>query len=205
MNHQADWEEKAIKAAMHGDWNLATRLNKKILKVEPKNPTALNRLARSYWEKGNLVQAQKTYQRVLKHDPFNLIAAKNLKRLADQTKTSSKEASFRKVSGGTIFLEEPGRTRIVKLIKLASPEVLSGFDNGDEVLLVPKKHQICVTGLKSTHLGCIPDDLSHYLIRLINGGNQYQAFIKSVDRQNLEILIREIKRASKFRNQPSFS
>ena len=54
-------------------------------------------------------------------------------------------------------------------------------------------------------MGTIPDDLSLRLIKFIKGGNRYQAFVKAVDRQNLEIFIQEIFRSKRFRNLPSFS
>jgi hypothetical protein len=54
------------------------------------------------------------------------------------------------------------------------------------------------------YLGVIPEDLSQKLIRFINGGNQYQGFIKSVDRQKLEVFIKEVSRSKKFLTTPSF-
>lgn len=205
MENTALLEQKAIKAAMNGAWDQAIELNQKILKLEPENTAALNRLARAFWEKGNLESARKTYRQVLSIDSYNIIASKNLKRLADHQKTPSKKEIKKKTAEGAIFLEEPGKTKVVKLIRLASPEVLSTLDSADEVLLAPKTHAISVTSSDNTYLGTVPDDLSHRLLRLIKGGNQYQAFVKAVDRQNLEIFIREIKRAPKFHSIPSFT
>lgn len=205
MENTALLEQQAIKAAMRGVWDQAIELNQKILKLEPKNTAALNRLARAFWEKGNLALAKKTYRQVLLIDRYNIIASKNLKRLADQEKILPKKGERKKTVEGVVFLEEPGKTKVVKLIRLASPKVLSELDSGDEVLLVPKKHTISITGTDGIHLGAIPDDLSHRLLRFIKGGNQYQVFVKAVDRQNLEIFIREIKRAPKFHNLSSFT
>lgn len=195
---------------MQGAWDQAVKLNQKILKLEPKNTAALNRLARAFWEKGNLASARKIYRQVLSIDRYNPIASKNLKRLADQKKAPPQKVAKKKAEGalnaqGTIFLEEPGKTKIVKLVRLASPAVLSGLDSTDKVLLAPKKHTISVTSPDGTYLGTMPDDLSHRLLRFIKGGNQYQAFVKAVDRQHLEIFIRETKRAAKFAHSPSFS
>lgn len=205
MDNSALLEQQAIKAAMKGAWDQALELNQKILKLEPKNTAALNRLARAFWEKGNLDSARKSYRQVLSIDRYNTIASKNLTRLADQPKAQPKREMEKKTAEEAVFLEEPGKTKVVKLVRLASPEVLSEFDSADEVLLSPKKHAISVTSPNGTYLGTIPDDLSHRLLRLIKGGNQYQAFLKAVDRQNLEIFIRETKRALKFHNFPSFT
>lgn len=205
MEDSALLEQQAIKAAMKGAWDQAIELNQKILKQQPNNIAALNRLARAFWEKGNLASARKSYRQVLSIDRYNIIASKNLKRLADQEKTPIKKEIKKKTAERAVFLEEPGKTKVVKLVRLASPEVLSELDSADEVLLTPKQHTISATDLDGTYLGTIPDDLSHRLLRLIKGGNRYQAFVKAVDRQNLEIFIRETKRASRFRNLPSFT
>lgn len=205
MEETVQLEQQAIKAAMKGAWDQAIELNRKILKLEPENTAALNRLARAFWEKGNLASSKKHYRKVLSIDRYNTIASKNLKRLADQKIAKPKKEAQKKTTEGAVFLEEPGKTKVVKLVRLTSPNVLSELDSGDEVLLAPKTHAISVTSADKTYLGKIPDDLSHRLLRLIKGGNQYQAFVKAVDRQNLEIFIREIKRAPKYHNFPSFT
>jgi tetratricopeptide (TPR) repeat protein len=205
MEETALLEKQAVQAAMKGAWDQAIELNQKILKLEPKNTAALNRLGRAFWEKGNLASAQKSYRQVLTFDRYNTIASKSLKRLADQEKTQPKKTVVKKTTRGTIFLEEPGKTKVVKLVRLASPEVLANLDSADEVLLVPKRHAISVTDTEKTYLGTIPDDLSHRLLHFIKGGNEYEAFVKTVDRQKLEIFIQETKRAAKFLNLPSFT
>jgi len=198
-------ERQAIKAAMVGAWDQAIELNQKILKIDPQNIPALNRLGRALAEKGCLQLAQKTYRRVLSIDRYNLIAKRNLKRLADQKKTKETAPPVKTSTPGAVFIEEPGKTKTVKLVRLATPAVLSRLNSADEVCLIPKKHTISVTHSDGTYLGALPDDLSHRLLRFIRGGNQYQAFVKTVDRQTLEIFIRETKRASRFRNTPSFT
>jgi tetratricopeptide (TPR) repeat protein len=200
MENSDFWEKEAIKASFKGAWDQAIELNQRILKHEPKNVSALNRLGQAFWKKGDFASAKKAYQQALAIDRYNNIASKNLKRLADQKKSGPKKGALQEA----VFLEEPGKTKIVKLARLASPDVLSGLDSGDQVLLAPKKHAISITTPEGAYLGILPDDLSHHLLFFIKGGNQYQALVKSVDRQSLEIFIRETKRAAKFANQPSF-
>lgn len=197
-------EKKAIKAAMKGAWDQAIEFNQKILKLEPTNAAAFNRLGRAYGEKGHLADAKKSFDRVLKIDPYNTIAIKNLQRLADQSKTSTKKTPNPPKNNGVLFLEEPGKTKIVKLVRLADPKVLAHLDSADEVFLVPKQHTISVADIEKTYLGAIPDDLSHRLLPFMKGGNEYEACVKTVDRQSLEIFIKETKRVPKFLNRPSF-
>ena len=197
-----DLEKQAVQAAIKGSWEQAVDLNRQLIKENPKNIAALNRLARAYWELGKISQAQKTYRKVLTFDPYNSIATKNLQRLVKKRKKSKqKKIDY----PSNLFLEEPGKTKTIKLIRLASAEVLSELSNGQPVKLEPKKRAISVTTEDKVYLGTIPDDLSLRLIIFIKGGNRYQDFIKAIDRQNLEIFVREVFRSKRFRNLPSFS
>ncbi len=198
-------EEQAIKATLDQNWAKAIEINQKILKESPKNIPALNRLSRAYWETGKISQAIKTYKKVLNFDRLNPIANKNLKRLTKAGQAKNKK-KIRKpfVPSGKIFLEEPGKTKIVKLVRLAPPSILAQLNNADPLSLVVKKRTISVLSETGNYLGTIPEDLSLRLIRFIKGGNQYEAFVKNVDHQKLEIFIREVFRAKKFLNTPSF-
>lgn len=195
-------EKKAIEAAVRGAWQKAIDLNSKILKKNAKNIPALNRLARAYWETGNLASTKKIYQKVLKFDQYNPIATKNLKRLANRGKNSS--AKSKKLLSPEVFLEEPRKTKLVQVIRLTSPQRLAEIDNGDEVFLVLRKRFITVANQNGVHLGSLPEDLSQKLTPLIRSGNRYKAFVKNAEYNKLEILIREISRSQRFKNLPSF-
>ncbi|MAG59326.1 hypothetical protein CMO96_00865, partial [Candidatus Woesebacteria bacterium] len=73
--------QRAIEKALHGDWKEAVVLNEQILKDNPGNKEALNRLARAYLELGKLRKATTYYKKVLTIDPYNGIAKKSLDRL----------------------------------------------------------------------------------------------------------------------------
>ena len=122
-----DLEKQAVQAAIKGSWQQAVDLNRQLIKENPKNIAALNRLARAYWELGKISQAQKTYRKVLTLDPYNSIANKNLQRIVQKRKKLKKK----KIDyPSNLFLEEPGKTKTIKLIRLASIEVLSELSNG---------------------------------------------------------------------------
>lgn len=195
-------EKQAIKASLDCQWPDAIKLNRIILKVNPRSVSTLNRLARAYWENGEIVQAKKTYELVLSIDQYEPIATKNLKRLAGLK--DGQNNHHRRITNRNLFLEEPGKTKVVKLIRLASPKVLANFSSGDQVNLVPKRRLISITDPSGIHLGCIPEDLSQRLLTLTKGGNQYTAVIKAIDQRCLEVFIREVKRGVRFKNQPSF-
>jgi tetratricopeptide (TPR) repeat protein len=205
MKNTASLETQAVNAALKGAWDQAILLNQKIIKLEKDNSAALNRLAYAFWKNNDLNAAKKTYHQVLAIDAHNTIATKNLNRLTTQKKKATNNQKGQAPTGIDIFLEEPGKTRLVKLVRLASESVLANLDCAEEVLLKAKKHQIHVNNQGGIRLGSLPDDLAHRLQPLIAGGNQYQAFIKSADRHQLEIIIKEVKKAPKFKDYPSFS
>lgn len=195
-------------AALSSRWDEALTLNQQIIATEPENVDALNRMARAYFELGDINLSKKFYQKSLKVDPYNQIAYKFLKRIETCTKKGAKPENHAMQSNpqliSDLFIEEPGRTKLVNLLKVAEPQKLSMLSAGCLVKLATKNRGISVTDLQGEYLGVIPDDLSHTLLRLIKGGNKYQALIKTIKPNGLTILIREIHRSSRFHNQPSF-
>lgn len=200
-------EELAIRAAINQNWEKAIEINKKIIKENKKNIVALNRLAHAYYQTGEVKKANETYKQVLEIDNFNPIANKNIKRLnkAKRIKPNNKKRSNNFYNSGSMFLEEPGKTKLVSLVRLAQPSILAQTNPAQPVILEPKKRTISIIDENETYLGTIPEDLSLKLIKFIKGGNQYQAFVKNVDHQKLEIFIKETIRGKKFTNDPSFT
>lgn len=196
---------QAINAALNNNWQEAIRINLKILTENPKDVEALNRLGRTYKETGKVELAQKTYRKVLKIDRFNPIAIKNLKLLETFPKSFKKTPSSNNDSyHPQIFLEEPGKTKVVNLINLAPASTLLTLSCGDQANLLIKRRAITVIDSNRIYLGALPDDISAKLINLIKGGNRYEAFIKTVAKKSLSVFIREVYRAPRFKNQPTF-
>lgn len=209
MDHQASLSpnlaQLAIEAALDSKWEEALKLNKQIIKVDPQNIDALNRQAKAYMElgKGNL--AKKCYSEVLKVDPYNPIASKNLKIVK-----AFKSNGYVPIANGhvklspSLFLQEPGKTKIVNLLKVAEPQKLSMAYCGMKVEMVVKNRKITILDANGAYLGVLPDDISHHILRLLKGGNKYELFIKSIRVNGLAVLIREVFRSKRFKNQPSF-
>lgn len=199
--------QQAIDAALDSRWDEALKINKKIIKLDPQNVDALNRQAKAYLELGKTNLAKKYYSESLKFDPYNPIAIKNLKIIK-----SFKSKGQVYVSNGhdhtrlspSLFLQEPGKTKIVNLLKVAEPQKLSQAFCGMRVGMVIKNRKITIVDTNGNYLGVLPDDISHLLLRLFKGGNKYDLFIKSVRVNSLSIIIKEIFRSKRFKNQPSF-
>lgn len=198
--------QQAITAALLSDWDEALRLNQLILDVDPKNTDALNRIARAYFELGNLIESKKHFENALIQDPYNQIAAKFLKRIETFSKKGIKvpHSTCPMLIDSDLFIEEPGKTKLVTLLKVAEPQKLSLLSAGVMVNLVLKNRGVSVTDQDGDYLGVLPDDTAHQLIRLIKGGNKYQALIKTIKTNSLSLLVREVYRSARFRNQPSF-
>lgn len=210
----SDLSQQAILAALSANWAEALKLNQQLVDLNPKDIDALNRLARAYFELGDYPQSKKHYEMALSLDPYNQIASKFIKRI--ETCSKRKGVKITQNQGTTdthgqtyqidydLFIEEPGKTKVVTLLKVAEPQKLSLLAPGSVVLLTTKNRGIAVTDPNGEYLGVLPDDIAHHLVRLIKGGNKYQAFIKAIKINSLVILVREVFRSTRFRNQPSF-
>ncbi|MBI2020244.1 hypothetical protein HYS94_02380 [Candidatus Daviesbacteria bacterium] len=197
--------DQAIQAAIEARWTDALKINRQILKIDPTNVDGLNRFARAYMELGKFNLAKKYYAEALKFDPYNPIAAKNLK-IIKSFKHNGRPHKFNgqdKVSP-SLFLQEPGKTKVVSLLKVAEPKMLSKAFCGMKVALVVKNRKVIIVDHDDNYFGVLPDDICHHLIRLIKGGNKYELFIKSIRINALSVLIKEIYRSKRFKNQPSF-
>ena len=200
--------EQAIDAALNSNWDVALKINKQIIKEVPQNVDALNRQARVYLELGKSNLAKKYYSEALKFDPYNPIAIKNLKIIksfkSNGVGTSPSTYVGHAKLSASLFLQEPGKTKIVSLLKVAEPQKLSKAFCGMKVEMVIKNRKITIVDMDGNYLGVLPDDTSHLMLRLTKGGNKYDLFIKAIRVNALSVLIKEVLRSKRFKNQPSF-
>ena len=195
--------DDAIGAALVQDWKKAISINTAILKSDKADIDAYCRLGFAYLKSGQFLAAKRTYQKVLGLDQYNQIATKNLKKLASLKKKDIEDI-FCTTLSPMIFLEEPGKTKIVECVHVAPSNVLSTLSAGQEITLKVKPHGVDVRQ-NNTYIAALPDDISFKLGRMIAGGNTYQAIIKSVDKKSVKVLLRELTRGKKFAKQPSFT
>src|ERR671927_419072 len=74
--------EKAIALAMQNRWPEAADVNRKIIELYPNDADAYNRLGKALLEMGKYKDALTTYKKAIELDPNNIIAKKNVERLA---------------------------------------------------------------------------------------------------------------------------
>ena len=194
----ASLKSQAIQTALVGDWHNAVTLNQSILLEEPNDIDTLNRLAFAFLSLGNTKDAKDLYEKVLMLDMKNPIAIRNLKRLNENTIKISHTPL------NNLFIEEPGKTKVMELINIADKKVIAYLRSGEMIDLRIKRNRIFALNTENQFVGMLPDDICQRLIKFINAGNEYEAYIRTVDSNRVSIFIRETKRVKKFRDQPSF-
>lgn len=196
-----DLAQQAVQHALNGNWHEAAALNKQIVKDNKNDTEALNRLAKAYFQLGKTKKAISISKKVLKIDPFNSIATKCI----DKWKTTDKKNIKLDKASARLFIEEPGKTKIVSLINLGAPKLRSSLDCGEEVNLNISGHKISVTTSDGKYLGKLPDDVGVKLKKLITLGNEYKVLVKTLDTNEVKVIIREIKTSPMLTNTPSFT
>jgi tetratricopeptide (TPR) repeat protein len=184
--------EQAIAAATAADWEAAADLNKRILDLGA-DSAAENRLAKSYWEMGELATARDHYQAALALDPTNRVAERNINRLrmllaeAGKKTVPAQKGSKAPVS---IFVEETGKTGFAHLVDLADPKRLAQVNPGDSVELSPDGPRLAAAS-NGVHIGYVEPRVAARLLKLIAEGNKYTAGVTSLGEQDVRIIVRE--------------
>jgi len=184
--------EQAIAAATSAEWEQAAELNKRILELGP-DSEAENRLARAFWEMGELSTAREHYQAALALDPTNRIAERNIGRLrmlmaeAGKKTVAAQKGSKAPVS---IFVEETGKTGFAHLIDLVDPKQLAQVNPGDAVELSPDGPRLEAKS-NGKHIGYVEPRVAARLLKLIADGSKYAAGVTSIGERDVRIIIRE--------------
>ncbi|KKS96675.1 MAG: hypothetical protein UV73_C0009G0026 [Candidatus Gottesmanbacteria bacterium GW2011_GWA2_43_14] len=194
----------AISAALAQNWDLAIEINRNLLKDNKDDLETQCRLAYAYLQTGEFDKARKLYKKILSIDRYHSVAQKNYTKIASMSNGRGKTACSERVSP-SLFIEEPGKTKVIQLINLAPFKILSNLSIGDTVQLFPKKHAIEVRGPDKTYYGAMPDDITFRLLRFIDAGNTYLVCIKNIQKNFVSVFIREMSRGKKLKHQSSFS
>jgi tetratricopeptide (TPR) repeat protein len=199
--------EQAIETAISGNWRKALSLNKKIIYENSNDLSAYLRLGFAYLQLGNLSSSRKAYLRAIKIQPGNQIALNNLERIRILKKKDQNTIKKQKESlclDPILFLNIPGRTKVVSLINLGQISILAKLKVGLRVYLKIKKRRIETRNQNNEYIGALPDDISKRLILFIKAKAQYIAYIKEVSKKNVDVFIKEEKKGRKFKRFISF-
>ena len=193
---------QAIQTALQGNWQEAVAMNKSLIADNPEDINALNRLGLAYTILGKLKEAKTTYQKVIRIDPLNPIALRNLKKIKE--KKFSETAKLSNSCINNKFLEEPGKTKVVELVNIAQPEIVESLRTGQSLELSIKRLKIFA--LENTqYVGVLPDDIARRLIKFMKNGCKYEAYVKSSTQHKVTVFIKEVKKTTRYKDQPSFT
>jgi len=185
--------EQAIAQATAARWADAADTNRRILSLGP-DAEAENRLAKAFWELGELASAREHYQTALALDPTNRIAERNIDRLkillveAGERTVPAIEGSKAPVS---IFVEETGKTGFAFLTDLADYRKLAQVNPGDAVELTPEDNRLIAIS-NGVRIGVVEPRVAARLLKLVADGNKYSAGVTSLGDKDVRIIIREI-------------
>lgn len=184
----------AIGHATRGDWEAAVQANRELLELGP-DTDAYNRLGKALAELGRHAEALEAYEQALARDATNRIAERNVERLrvlADRQPESADGSGDGKPdkAPAALFIEEMGKTGHARLINLAGADMLAPLSPGDQVVLTTVGDQL-VANVRDEEIGQVEPRVGSRLVKLMAGGNRYEAAITIISRDDVRIIIRE--------------
>ena len=198
MKKYATLVQEAIAAAKNQAWEKAVEINNEILSRSESDLGALNRLGLAYMHLKKPIKARQAFKAVLDRDKSNLIARKHLENLKNKSTAAAPLSN-------TYFIEEPGKTKITELHRLARKDILGKLRIGQTCKIVIKKNKyISIETEDGKYIGSLPDDLSYRLNKLMKRGNEYHCLIHSFSDHNCSVHLRASKTAPKNKHLQSF-
>jgi tetratricopeptide (TPR) repeat protein len=187
--------DAAIAHATRGEWEEAVTANRELLELGP-DIDAHNRLGKALAELGRHAEALEAYEQALERDATNRIAQRNIERLrvliAAKSPTGNGKGRPEKAPA-TLFIEEMGKTGRARLINLAAPRVLAPLSAGDAITLEGDGADL-VAYVGKTAIGSVEPRVASRLLKLIAGGNRYDAAITTIHEGGgeVQVMIREV-------------
>ena len=192
VRYKQQRSKEAIDLAMQGRWQEAVEVNQEIIEGFPKDIEASNRLGRAYMELGQLTEATEAYRRTVELDPYNAIANRNIRRIADMDQSEGEDVDNDQVAPHH-FIEEIGKSGTVVLYDLAPKEKRARMVAGDKVFLKVDGTSLLVENRREEYMGRVEPRTAQRLGRLIQGGNEYSATIVRSNAEMLSVIIRETR------------
>ena len=200
-----DLSRDAIALALEGEWERASEVNRALLELFENDVEAMNRLGKALMELGRYTEAKEVLGRVTELAPYNNIAKKNLGRLEHLEARPVSTIQGRKAGGAPrLFIEESGKSGTTLLRKSPTGQTAARVAPGDPATLAIEHEAINVYTLDGDYLGQVEPRLGTRLLRLMRGGNRYEAAVIGVSQQGISIIIREVYRHRTLQKVYSF-
>lgn len=197
--------DQAIKAAMQSRWEEAVELNRSIIELtKGSDSDAYNRLGRSLMALGRYGESREAYSNALRLDPTNQIARKNLAALENKLGDDGQApAAPREHVDPRLFVEETGKTGVL-LLQHPQRALLARMAPGERVYLRREANTLLAANAGGETLGQVEPRLAMRLIRMIDGGNQYDAAISQITADAARIIIKETYQSPGLAGRLSF-
>ncbi len=196
--------DQAIAAALESDWQRAVDLNKQILDASAEDVEARNRYGRALLELGRLDEARAAYLEVLKAYPHDPIALRQVARIAALGDDKHKPDATRSKTQTRLFIEDMGKTGILRLVNPAPLNVLARYSPGAEAELREQEGLLAVHARDGALLGFLEPKVGRRLIELIRAGNEYVVAIVTNDHVNPRVAVREVLQSPENAHRISF-
>ncbi len=200
-----DWSKEAISLALKGEWKRAAEVNQALLSLFADDVDAMNRLGKALMELDRFDQARQVLEQVLRKSPYNAIAKKNLARLT-QLEISPAAGKQLGNAGAAAqwFIAESGKSGVTILQRPAAAQLMASITPGEPASLVANRQALVVYVRNGEYLGQVEPRLARRLLRLIDGGNHYEAAVVGVNDWSISLVIRETYRHPSLHNIASF-
>ena len=194
---------EAIDLAMESRWAEAAALNRELVKINPDDIQAWNRLGKAALELGEKKKAQSAFTTSLQLDPSNSIAKKNLDRLATIPETKTRTVQGAPLTS-KMFIGDSGKSARVALTNSIPPSERALISPGTQLTLQAQGGGLAVTTVDGLLLGMLPAKVGRRLVGLIAGGNEYQAAVAGTAADAIMIMIVETYQHPSQRSKTSF-
>jgi tetratricopeptide (TPR) repeat protein len=178
--------EQAIKLAVSNRWDEAAAANREFLRMFGEDADALNRLGKALSEIGQVREARAAYSRALELDPTNMIAKRNLDRLAS---VEAVGGPARSQLDTRFFLQESGKAAIATLQAVDHAHA-ARLDPGDVVGLEVQGNAVNVVTADGEYIGMVEPRIGLRLAKLAAGGNRYSAALVTTAGE-VKVMLRE--------------
>jgi len=195
--------QQAIALAMQGRWDETLAVNRDVLALFPDDPEASNRIGNALSELNRVAEAIEAYENTLEAQPTNVIAQRNVARLRRIVDSDVAAKPSQKLPP-SFFVEEVGKTGIATLSDVTQSEAVARVAAGDEVALKGSRGRLEVTLMDGEFLGAVESSLAERLVRLLEGGNTYQAGVVMAEPGRLRIMVRETRQSPENEGRISF-
>ena len=200
-----DWSKEAIALALKGEWERAAEVNQAILALFSDDVEAMNRLGKALMELSRYERAREVLDEVVVKAPYNAIARKNLARLGQLESIPVSEKLVRKTASvPQLFIAESGKSGTTTLQRTAAARVAASVAPGEPVTLRGEQQCLRAYIREDEYLGQVEPKLARRLLRLMDGGNRYEAAVIGVNDWGVSIIIREAYRHPSLHNISSF-